>query len=213
MSRMIRIVRWVVVGAIALIFTLAAAVLILTRTSRFNDFLRVRIVSYLRQTYRGQITIGAIEGSVWGSLTLREINVRHHGLNIASIAELRVGYYLLPALRGQIVLSDIDVIRPQARLARDPDGQWNLIAALVERQASPPSAPTNVTVALRRVAIQHAYVNVTTSPGSTYQLSNGNFSGSGKIGPSGQSFNLDTIAFALNGPGVIARPRVRRHRL
>ncbi len=208
MSRMMRIVRWVVVGVIALALTLAAAVLTLTRTSRFNDFLRVRIVNYLSQTYRGQITIGAIEGSVWGSLTLREINVRHDGLNIASIAELRVGYYLLPALRGQIVLSDIDVIRPEARLARDSDRQWNLIAALAERQPSPPSTPTNITVALRKIAIQHAYVNVTTSPGSTYQLSDGNFSGSGNIGPSGQSFNLDTIAFALNGPGLLP---VRAH--
>src|SRR5271155_2937575 len=138
MSRMMRIVQWVVVGIVALVLTLAAAVLILTRTSRFNHFLRVQIVNYLSQTYRGQITIGAIEGSVWGRLTLREINLRHDGVDIASIPELRVGYYLLPALRGQIVLSDIDVLKPELHLARDPDGQWNLIAAFDERQPSPP---------------------------------------------------------------------------
>ncbi len=200
MSGVVRIVRWVVVGVVALALTLAAAVMILTRTSRFNDFLRVQIVNYLSQTYRGQITIGAIEGSVWGSLTLREINLRHGGLNIASIAELRVGYYLLPALHGQIVLSDIDVIRPELHLARDPGGQWNLIAAFDERQPSP---PVNITIALHRVAIEHANISLTTDPLSTYRLSDGNLNGSGNIGPSGQSFNLDTIAFALSGLGVL----------
>jgi len=200
MSRMMRIVQWVVVGIVALVLTLAAAVLILTRTSRFNHFLRVQIVNYLSQTYRGQITIGAIEGSVWGRLTLREINLRHDGVDIASIPELRVGYYLLPALRGQIVLSDIDVLKPELHLARDPDGQWNLIAAFDERQPSP---PVNLTIALRRIGIEHASISVTTDRASTYRLSNGNLNGSGNIGPFGQSFNVDTIAFALSGPRLL----------
>jgi autotransporter translocation and assembly factor TamB len=203
MSGIMRILRWVVVGIIALAVTLAAAVAIFTRTSRFNDLLRLRIVDYLGQTYRGEITIGAIEGSIWGSLTLRDINVRHRGVDIASISRLRIGYYLLPALHGRIVLSDIDVVKPRVRLAHDPDGQWNLIAALAERQASPPSAPTNVTVALRRVAIEQANISVTTDPANTFQLSDGNFGGWGNIQPSGQSFNLDSITFTLNGPGLI----------
>jgi len=200
MSRVMRIVRWVLAVVAALVLTIAVAALIFTRTARFNDLLRTRIISYLGRTYRGEITIGTIEGSIWGSLTLRDINVRHGGVNIASIPELRFGYYLLPALRGQIVLSDIDVIKPELHLARDADGQWNLIAAIAERHPSPPA---NIAIALHRVGIEQADVSVAIDPASTYRLSDGNFSGSGKIGPSGQSFNLNTLAFTLNGPRIL----------
>ena len=200
MSRVMRIVRWVLAAVAAFVLIVAAAALIFTRTVRFNDFLRVRIVSYLAQTYRGEITIGSIEGTIWGSLTLRDINVRHGGLNIASIPELRVGYYLLPALRGQIVLSDIDVIKPELHLARDADGQWNLIAALAEQHPSP---PPNIAIALHRIGVEQADVSVTIDPVSTYRLSDGDLSGSGKIGPSGLSFDLDTLAFTLNGPRIL----------
>ena len=152
MRRLWRIMRWLAAGVLALVLMVIAAVTLFTRTARFNDLLRARIVSYLAQTYRGQITIGAIEGSIWGALTLRDIEVRHHGSTIARIPQLRVGYQLLPALRGQFVLSDIDVIKPELHLAQDSGGQWNLLAAIAERNPSPLSPPRRLPISPSRCA-------------------------------------------------------------
>src|SRR5260370_34790161 len=196
MTRLWRIIGWVLAGVVGLVLVVAAAVVIFSRTARFNDLLRARLVSYLAQTYRGEIAIGSIEGSVWGSLTLRDIEVRHGGSDIVSISQLRVGYQILPALRRTLVLSAIAVIKPELHLARDSDGRWNLLAAIAERNPSPPSPPSDITIALRRLAIEQAAVSVTTAPSATYLLSNGHLNGSGNIGPSGQSFKVDTIPLA-----------------
>jgi autotransporter translocation and assembly factor TamB len=200
MKRLWRIVMWIGTGTIALLLIVLAAGLIFTRTARFNDLLRVQIVNYLAQTYRGQITIGAIEGSVWGSLTLRDIEVRHHGATIATIPQLRVGYQIIPALRGEIVVSDIEVLNPDLHLALDPDGQWNLLAAVTERHPSPPSS---MNVALRRFSIERASATITPAPSLIYRVAEANVTGHGHLGLSGQTFNLDTISFALSGPQIL----------
>jgi len=64
MKRLRRIIFWTAAGAVSLVLTIVAALVIFTRTARFNDLLRVQIVNYLAQTYRDQITIGSIEGSI-----------------------------------------------------------------------------------------------------------------------------------------------------
>jgi autotransporter translocation and assembly factor TamB len=201
MKRLWRIILWIAAGTFALLLTIVVGALIFTRTARFNDLLRVQIISYLAQTYRGSITIRSIEGSVWGSLTLRDIEMHHGGTTIASIPQLRVGYQILPALQGQIVVSYVDLLNPELALAHDPDGQWNLLAAIAQRQPSPSSSsPSALTIALRRLSIEQARVTVTTAPQVTYRLTDANIKGTGHIGLSGQTFNADTIAFALSGP-------------
>ena len=50
MMRLWRIVRWVLAGIVGLTLIVAAAVAVFTRTARFNDFLRVRLIGYLAQT-------------------------------------------------------------------------------------------------------------------------------------------------------------------
>jgi len=200
MKRLRRIIFWTAAGAVSLVLTIVAALVIFTRTARFNDLLRVQIVNYLAQTYRGQITIGSIEGSIWGSLTLRNIEVHHRGTTIASIPQLHAGYRILSALRGQIVVSDIVVLNPDLRLAPDPDGQWNLLAAIAERNPSPPSGPSSLAVALQRFTIERAAVAVTAAPSATYRLTDGKIEGAGHLGLLGQHFNVNTISFTLSGP-------------
>jgi autotransporter translocation and assembly factor TamB len=202
MKRMWRIIKWFSAGIFALFVLVIAAALLFTRTARFNDLLRVQIVSILAQTYRGEITIGSIEGSVWGSLTLRDIEVRHRGATIATVPQLRVGYELLPALRGEIVISDIHVVHPVVHLALDPDGQWNLLAAIAERHASPPSNVT-VAVALRRFSLEHAGATIAPAPSLTYTVTDANVLGHGHLGLLGETFTLETISLALSGPRIL----------
>lgn len=202
MKRLWRIILWIVASTFALLLTIVAAALIFTRTARFNNLLRIQIDNYLAETYHGSITIGAIEGSIWGSLNLRDIEIHHGGKTIASIQQLRVGYQILPALRGQIVVSYIDVLTPEIQLARDSNGQWNLLSAIAQRHPSQPSTSSHstLTIALRRLSIEQARVSVTTAPQVTYRLTDANIKGTGHIGLSGQTFSADTIAFAFTGP-------------
>ena len=201
MKRIWRILLWIAAGTFALIVTLIGAALIFTRTARFNGLLRAQIVSYLAQTYRGSITIRSIEGSIWGSLTLSDIEVHHAGATILSIPQLRVGYEILPALRSQIVISYIDLVNPNIALARDPDGQWNLVAAIAQRHPAPASTSSSaLAIALRRLSIQKGRVTVSPAPSVTYRLTDANIIATGHIGLSGQRFSADTIAFALSGP-------------
>src|SRR5579883_2452132 len=200
MKRLWHIVLWITGGILALLALVIGAAVIFTRTAAFNNFIRVQIVNYLAQTYRGSITIGTIEGSIWGRLTLHDIEVHRAGAAIAVIRQLRVGYRILPALRGQIVLSDIDAVDPDLHLARDPDGRWNLLAALEERHPNNSSSSFNID--LRRFSIEHARATIAAQPALAYRLSDGSIQGYGRMGLSGQDFNLDKISFALSGPQI-----------
>ncbi len=74
-----------VIDALFVIAIIAAAVV--TNTNWFRDLARNKMNAILTGTFKGQLTIGRIEGSIWSNLTLDDITLTYNGDRIAHIEQ------------------------------------------------------------------------------------------------------------------------------
>src|SRR5215467_11063880 len=118
MRRLRKTIRWTI-GAVLITTCVAiAAVIALAQTRQANEYVRALIVANLTQTYRGQVTIEAIEGSLLGNLEIRNIVVSDNGEAILTVPFARIRYALFPLISGWIRLAEIEVVHPRMKLAR-----------------------------------------------------------------------------------------------
>ena len=105
-------------AALAIVLIIAmTALLVLTRTSTFNRLLHAKLVSYVAETYRGQLTLGQIDAPFPGQVTLDQVVVRYRDAEVVRIAKVRASYSILPLLWGAIHLR-VEVFKPQLKLSR-----------------------------------------------------------------------------------------------
>jgi autotransporter translocation and assembly factor TamB len=202
-----RRVRWLLLG----VFLIAALCLIpaflMFGSPVVDNFLRTHLLDYINATYEGKIAVGQFHLPIWGPITLDDVTLSYQGKQIASISRVSIGYKLLPLLHKRIVLSSLDVIKPLINLAREPAGQWNLIAALKERK--PSTSKSSLSVDLRDIGIKHGVAHVTTAPSVAYNVSQFNAAGSARMDQPREQFKFSSLAFALDGPRVPGTARVQ----
>lgn len=76
------------------------------------------------------LSIGEIKVSFWRGPELQFFQVEIGGNQkeekpLASVAEMRIGFQLLPLLWRQWVIREIHLVDPLFLLSRDPEGEWN----------------------------------------------------------------------------------------
>lgn len=121
--------RWFVrlgLGACALALVGVAVALVAVHTDWGREQLRARIESKLRDAFPGS-RVGAVEGSVLGTLTLRDIELAGgDGRRIAKVATLRTAVALWPLANrtvrvDRLIADDVQVmVRPQPAAAGPP---------------------------------------------------------------------------------------------
>jgi uncharacterized protein involved in outer membrane biogenesis len=111
-----------------------------TFTDRFRDFARREVLEAIRGSFRGQITVERLDGSVWGDLQLANVSLQYGGVEVVRVPHARLRYQLLPLLHGELRFTDVEVDEPVVDLHRDEKGSWNLGAAL----STPPLIATAV---------------------------------------------------------------------
>src|SRR5271166_3315267 len=104
-----KIIKRVAMGLGALIAIATIAVAVVTNTNWFRDLTRNKVNAILTGTFKGQLAIGRIEGSIWSNLTLDDITLTYHGDRIAHIERLRVAYGILSILHDTIDLTHLDI--------------------------------------------------------------------------------------------------------
>src|SRR5712691_13388663 len=83
--------------------------------------------AWLSRRLNGTLEIGALRGSLFASLVLRDVVLRDRaGLEVAHLDEVRLRYDLTTLLTKRLVVQHVHVVHPQATLVQDPGGQWNL---------------------------------------------------------------------------------------
>ena len=101
-----------------------------TFTDHFRDFARREVLESIRGSFRGQITVERLDGSVWGDLQLANVTLQYGAVEVVRVPHARLRYQLLPLLHGELRFTDIEVDQPIVDLQRDEKGSWNLGAAL-----------------------------------------------------------------------------------
>ena len=105
-------IRYLAAGAAIVIIAAATALGIYTHSDAFRDLVRQKLVAGVNESLRGKITVGRIEGSMWGNLTLVDVRVQYDGAEIARVPRLGVYYALLPVLWKRVQVFQLTADRP-----------------------------------------------------------------------------------------------------
>jgi hypothetical protein len=139
-------------GLVLLAAVIVAMLLVTTHTGWGREQLRNRVQSALQDTFPGGAHVGALEGSLLGSLTLRDVELDHAGgAPMVTIAAVRVDIALWPLAFHTARIHDL--VADGVRVAIPPSSP-----------ASPPgdAPPSPWRIELERVAIQRAALEVDT---------------------------------------------------
>ena len=198
-----KIVTRVLIGVAALIGVAVVAAVIVTNTGWFRDLARTKVNAILAGTFKGQLAIGRIQGSIWHELTLDDITLIYNGERIAHIERLRVAYGILSILHDTIDLTHLDLSGVQLDAKQENDGKWNVAEALASAH---PAAATknrgkaNFRVLVREVSLGRASINVTRANGESYLLNYFGLDGSAYILKDGLRAKLDSLWGHVTGP-------------
>jgi autotransporter translocation and assembly factor TamB len=129
--------------------TALAVLYAFTFTDRFREFARREVQEAVRGSFHGEITVERLDGSIWGDLRLGNVLLRYSGTDVLKVPEARIRYDLLPLLRGELRITDLDLEGPVVDLRRDAAGVWNLEAAL----STPPGDAASSTLGVPHIVI------------------------------------------------------------
>ena len=118
--------------------TIVAGV-IYVRTNSFGRFFKGQVGNLLATSFRGEITLGKIDTSSWGALTIHELSIKYAGTTVVRIPQIQLGYSLIPMLWHEARI-EVTVIDPAINLQLESNGQWNLMEALTSKS---PAAATS----------------------------------------------------------------------
>jgi autotransporter translocation and assembly factor TamB len=109
-----------------------AAVIIVTQTAWFKDWLRGLIVRQANDFLNGRLSIGRLGGNLFFGLEFEDLGVTQGGDRVVAVRSAGIDYSLVQFISGDIVIDHIRLDRPSVVLKREAAG-WNL-ARLVKQQ-------------------------------------------------------------------------------
>ena len=125
----------------------AAAVIVVSQTAWFRDWLRGLIVRQANQYLNGSLSIRRLGGNLFFGLEFEDLGVTQNGERVIAVRNAGVDYSIIQFVSGDIVIDHIRLDQPIVRLKRGADG-WNL-GQLVkkqrqEKQRSGPGQPVTI---------------------------------------------------------------------
>ncbi len=193
--------RAILIILLFILFSIFALV-ILTRTPIVNRFLRDKVMAFANASYRGRLKIARIEGSVFGSLRLEQIQLIYQNKVIASIPRVSLDYSLVPLLWRTVHLR-VSVDSPQIDAQRQSNGRWNLLDAVSARvPAAPSSGKRTLTIDVDSVQVNNGTVlvmpNGANGPG--YRVTNFDLDTAAMLPSAGMSVKLRRLTANVAGP-------------
>lgn len=190
--------RWgrcaVVIGAALVALAVLAAVV--SQTAWFRSRLRAQVEARLNAVLLGKVTLGGLEGNLFGTIGLRDLRIALDGARVLAVRRAVVHYDPAALLLGRrLVVTAAAVDGLAVRLVEDERG-WN-VARLV-RQA--PAAPQESTVeaALADVEIRDAALTIV-RPGAAWKFRQLALTGTAEFGRAGSVIGLTGATGTLPG--------------
>jgi translocation and assembly module TamB len=204
MKKLWTILRRLLLLLIVLLLVIVVGVALFVRTERFRSLAQEQLVSTLNQSLRGEFSLGGIEGSVWNSLTLRDVVLTYQDTEVLHIPQITARYNLVSLLRGHFQIADVQVTSPTARFIQDAQGNWTLLEALASRTPEEPSDTTSggLAILLETLGLANGHVEVTLAgaPPRHYQLNDTNLQTRIVIKSAGTEVQVRQLTTQLQGP-------------
>lgn len=144
---------------VATVMVVLLAAIGVLHTDWGRERLRAQVEAILDDLFVGEVTLGAIEGSAFGDLTIRDLVIDDAaGRPAVSVAAARIQYDLLPLIRQRVDLERI-VVRGLVVEGREEDGVVNLTKLLVEKD-EPDEPPSSWDVEIGELSIGGAEIGL-----------------------------------------------------
>ena len=203
MNRLLAILYRVAVSLGFLLLVLIIAAAIITHTDRFREFVRDKLVTAINDTIVGSISLGRIDGSIWGNVILHDVVVRHEGAEILEVPDLTISYSLFPLIWGRLHVFQLAGSRPTLRLRRHEDNQLNIVQAFSPKQ--PQSEETSrLVLSLNSVSLREGHIELRLEgpKPQNYTLEDVTVAGRIDARPKMVTIDLSRMAARLNSLGL-----------
>src|SRR5215207_6874199 len=136
MGRLLRPMRWILLGGVLCLVAALLGFTLYTRTQSFARLLNDKALAAINGSIRGTVSWERIEGSIWTGLRIDNLQLRHRDAIIFKTVRAEVDYALLPLLVKRIQLTRLAAISPTLDLRKQDDGAWNIVEALSSGEPS-----------------------------------------------------------------------------
>jgi autotransporter translocation and assembly factor TamB len=160
MNLFVRYLRRVLLILALLAVIVIVAGVIYIRTDSFGRLLKGQVSKLLATSYRGEVTLGEVDSSIWGALTIHELSINYGGATVLRSRQIQLGYSLIPLLWHEARI-EITAVDPAINLQRESDGEWNLMKALASKSPAPASSGLGAfTVYLDKLGVRNGAIDL-----------------------------------------------------
>src|SRR6266481_2257892 len=184
--------------ALVMLALLAAVVIlagvIYVRTGSFGRLLKSQASNLLATSFRGEVTLGEIDTSIWGALTIHELSIKYGGATVVRIPQIHLAYSLIPLLWHEVRI-EITAVDPAINLERESDGKWNLMKALGSRA---------FTIYLDKLGVRNGAIDLAPqgANGPHYRFEAADLDAGIAIKPAGLEAELTELRTRVAAPGM-----------
>ncbi len=151
MRRALRIIRKLGLGLLLLVVVVVGGALIFIHTNTGREVVRDKLEAQLKNTFTGDVRVGKLEGSPFGTYVLREVVIDGpDGQPAVEIGKLSVSLELAGLVRQHAVITKLVVEDASVHAKRMPDGSLSLAHLM---RPGPKSAWT---VSIRDLAVHRS---------------------------------------------------------
>jgi autotransporter translocation and assembly factor TamB len=194
---------------VLLMLALLAAVVIVAgviyvRTDSFGHLLKGQVINLLATSFRGEVTLGEIDTSIWGALTIHELTIKYGGATVVRIPQIQLAYSLIPLLWHEARL-EISAVDPAINLQRESDGEWNLMKALASKFPAAASSGSNAfTIYLDRLGVRNGAIDLAPqgASGPHYRFEAADLDAGIAIKSAGLEAELTELRTRVAAPGI-----------
>ena len=207
MNLFVRNVKRVLLMIAVLAVAVVVAGVIYIRTDSFGRLLKGQASNLLATSFRGEVTLGEIDSSIWGALyNSHELSIkiwRRDGRFLDS-ANRALGYSLIPLLWHEARI-EITAFDPAIDLQRESDGEWNLMKALASKFPAAASSGSNAfTIYLDKLGVRNGAIDLAPqgAKGPHYRFEAADLDAGIAIKPAGLEAELTELRTRVVVPGM-----------
>src|SRR5216683_1187816 len=204
MSLFVRYLKRALLMLALLAAVIVVAGVIYVRTNSFGQVLKERVANLLATSFRGEVTLGEIDTSIWGALTIHELTIKYGGATVVRIPQIQLGYSLIPLLWHEARI-EITAVDPAINLQRESDGEWNLMKALASKSpAAASSGSSSFTIYLDKLGVRNGTIDLAPQGGRGphYRFEAADLDAGIAIKPAGMEAELTELRTRVAAPGM-----------
>jgi len=127
---MLKWLRRILLGTLVLVVLLVGTVAVVTNTAWFRGWVREQAVVAANGALVGDVSIGAIDGSIWNEIVIRDVRITHDGEEVLAIPAVRLGWTPMALFGARVAVTTVEITEPIVRATEDADGNWSIVQAL-----------------------------------------------------------------------------------